>query len=236
MESNAFLVIQKGYPYEPGTWVALEFGENVIGRGTAQTLPTIYFSNQIISRFHCIISYNQGEWRICDTKSRHGTQVNNKNIHSETPVLLADGDHINLGKDTVIFRFVNSCDADKTIDESIIIEMALSKEKDVLPIGLIIDLERMKLMMDNKAVFLSVKEWKLLTALYKNLNKITPYETLKTKVWPERIINNNPSDVSPEELNILIYRLRKKLGKYGVLLQTVRGQGCILESKSTDIQ
>ncbi|MDF2571602.1 MAG: transcriptional regulator, winged helix family, partial [Sporomusa sp.] len=53
---------------------------------------------------------------------------------------------------------------------------------------------------------------------------------IRVNVWPERILaaNQIPS-VGLEEINLLIYRLRQKLGNQGNLIKNCRGIGCLLE-------
>jgi len=63
--------------------------------------------------------------------------------------------------------------------------------------------------------FLSVKDWLFLETLYRRCGKVVSYEDIKRAEWPERyIIHNNFSIVVFEEVNMMSYRLRKKIGKY----------------------
>ena len=181
MNSEALLIIEKGSPHELGMHTALQQGVNVIGRRTPQTLPDISFSNPVISRHHCIIRYDQAEWLLSDSASRHGTWLNDVRIEAEKPVALANGDRVSLSEDAAAFRFFVTGYVEQTYDLS-----GLSSRKQTETIGKVnngisVDLNKLKLMVDNQPVTLSVKEWQLLSVLYKNKNKVVPYEDSSLK-------------------------------------------------------
>src|SRR6478752_3134648 len=49
-------------------------------------------------------------------------------------------------------------------------------------------------------------------------------EELKKSIWPERVESNGEILVAAEELNALIYRVRKKIGTY-LEIEVIRGKG-----------
>ena len=56
------------------------------------------------------------------------------------------------------------------------------------------------------------------------------FDELKEVVWAERKNEEAFSpDVGTDEINVLLYRLRKKLGTKNNLIKNIRGCGCMLE-------
>lgn len=54
------------------------------------------------------------------------------------------------------------------------------------------------------------KEYLLIRVLHDNANRLVPLEEIKSRVWPERSTGAEGfSDVTLDELNALIYRVRK---------------------------
>ncbi len=95
---------------------------------------------------------------------------------------------------------------------------------------MVFDYKKMECKIDDKVISLSSKEWTFLTLLYKSANRLVTYEEIKLAVWSERNMRNNLMiDVGLDEINVLIYRLRKKMQDRGEMIKTIRGMGCILE-------
>lgn len=74
--------------------------------------------------------------------------------------------------------------------------------------------ERQECQVYGESVSLSGKEWHLLQLLWESAGTLVDYETIKREIWPERLPSEEQGsvDVGTDELNVLIYRLRKKLG------------------------
>jgi pSer/pThr/pTyr-binding forkhead associated (FHA) protein len=72
--------------------------ENIIGRAAENTIPII---DETVSTRHARLAFYKGQWLLEDLGSRNGTRVNE--IPVNEPLVLADGDQIQLGK--VIARF-----------------------------------------------------------------------------------------------------------------------------------
>lgn len=227
--ASACIVIERGVPYEKGIRIPLYGNKFIVGRTTYSVSPDISFGNSLISRKHCCVEHYDQEWTVSDLGSKHGTMINGQPIVESKAHVLKHGDRIVLASGVVIFRFMLSLDFDKTLEFD-----KTQPTKDInVPIldsSVIVDMEKKTLLIDNQAVSFSVKEWLLLEVLYKYRNKFVSYEEIRTAVWAERYSPNNKTpDVGVEEINVLIYRLRKRLGAYSKLLRTIRGRGCIIE-------
>lgn len=225
----AYLQIEQGVPYKKGTRIPLDGDAFMIGRSTTIFSVDVSFGSFLISRKHCYVKYSNSEWIISDLGSKHGTRVNDECIAEQEEYVLKSGDKVILSSGIVMFSFVMPVEFDKTLDfdrtHSIKIEDDLTFDPYVN-----IDLDRMKLLVDNQVISLSVKEWLFLETLYRRRGKVVSYEDIKRAVWPERyIIHNNFSVVGFEEVNMMSYRLRKKIGKYSKIIKTIRGHGCMLD-------
>ena len=83
-------------------------------------------------------------------------------------------------------------------------------------------MESGKLLCDEKEVYLTRKERKLLELLIHHRGHIVPFERIDMELWPEKA-------VSETTRRTLLHRLRKKMG--GEALETVIGTGCRLHVK-----
>jgi len=72
--------------------------ENIIGRAVENTIPIV---NETVSTRHARLAFYKGQWLLEDLGSRNGTRVNEVPVNE--PLVLADGDRIQLGK--VVARF-----------------------------------------------------------------------------------------------------------------------------------
>ncbi|MNQ98380.1 hypothetical protein D3C85_1140670 [compost metagenome] len=86
--------------------------------------------------------------------------------------------------------------------------------------------------MDGERIPMSEKEYLLIRVLHEHVNRLVPLELIKSRVWVERSpgVDGVP-DVSHDEMNALIYRVRKKYGKETFHISAVRGSGYVLESE-----
>ncbi|MFJ7698790.1 helix-turn-helix domain-containing protein [Lysinibacillus fusiformis] len=74
------------------------------------------------------------------------------------------------------------------------------------------------------------KDTGLFWLLHKKRGCTVSYDEIKINVWPERILHKSEKpDVRREEINMLVYRLRKKLGKYGQSIVSVPRYGYMLD-------
>lgn len=79
---------------------ALDKPEMMIGR--APDCAIVLAKDRLSSRHHALVTYEKGQYRIQDKHSANGTYVNGGEL--ETPVLLHEGDSIEVGAYQFIFR------------------------------------------------------------------------------------------------------------------------------------
>lgn len=222
-------IVEKGSPYEKGTRIPATDNKVIIGRTTYTLSPDLGFDNFLISRRHCCIELNNGSWILSDLGSKHGTTLNAMPLVALTAYALKNGDKIGLASGVAVLRVILSCEFEKT-QEFGNTQPISSPETPLTEWPVIIDPTKMTLIVDKQEVSLSTKEWLLLAQLYQQANRFVSYEEIKTAVWSERYsCANGLSSVGIDEINVLIYRLRRKLGVHGEKLRTLRGRGCIFE-------
>ncbi len=90
---------------------------------------------------------------------------------------------------------------------------------------LIIDLEARRVFIDENDLHLTRTEYAILAELAHRLDAIVTHDELITQVWGMEYRGSN------HYLHTYLGRLRKKLGEYGDLLETVPGMGYNLHSK-----
>lgn len=222
----ARLLVERGDPHARGACFPLEPDKVILGRGTASFSPDIAFASLLVSRRHCSFELLDGRWTVRDLGSRHGTTVNGRSL-LQSPSPLTSGDKVGLAANVVVLRFTLAEEVEQTLtfgDTQSVNDPPQPAQG--LPVA--VDTARKTLFVDQAEVSLSVKEWRLLELLYEHRHKLVPYAAIRREVWSERLLLGGAPDVGPDELSILIYRLRRKLGAHGPILKTRRGQGCIL--------
>lgn len=227
----ARLVVERGDPYEKGRCLPLSQGKTSLGRATNVFKPDISFDSLLISRKHCSINQVDGTWTISELGSKHGTLLNDRPLEPKQSYALKNGDKIALATSIVLLRFTVTPELEKTLD----FESTQSLKNAKVPqadLPVVIDTVKKALYISKREIPLSVKEWCLLELLYHNRNTLVSYAAIRTTVWTERpLLANNEPDVGLDEINAILYRLRRKFGNHRGLLKTHRGQGCILEIK-----
>lgn len=224
---TSWIIVEKGAPYESITSIELQETELILGRSSDHnSSPHISFSSLFISRKHCHIYMEDKQILIVDLGSKHGTMVNNTVLLPRTPHPLHHGDKITLAKGIALLHFEQREQYDETIDFSA--TQAVSLKNIIQPI--VINTEKHECLIDGRKIPLTHKEWCCFNLLYENVNKLVTFDELKEVVWAERkSIGEISPDVGTDEINVLLYRLRKKLGTKSNLIKNIRGCGCILE-------
>ncbi|MBI9049813.1 MAG: response regulator transcription factor [Anaerolineaceae bacterium] len=98
--------------------------------------------------------------------------------------------------------------------------------QEIIRIGeLTIDLEARRVYIGENDLHLTHTEYALLSELAQHLDGIVEHDELLTRVWGPDYRGSN------HYLHTYLGRLRKKLGEYGELLETVPGMGYNLHSK-----
>lgn len=86
--------------------IALSYGENVIGRGPESV---VWIDHSSVSRRHARIVIGTGGPMLEDLGSKNGTRVRGKRI--STPMRISDGDMIEIGPASLLFRIFNRTDS-----------------------------------------------------------------------------------------------------------------------------
>jgi pSer/pThr/pTyr-binding forkhead associated (FHA) protein len=221
---NAYLIIAKGAPHPFNTEKILGYKDIILGRPWQNNNPDIAFISPLISRKHAIIRFENNHFVIMDMASKHGTTVNDNFLEPNVPVPLGHDDCIRLAQGEAILTFKNllQTEVDTTVDlEHYISSLPGSPERPIM-----IKLERREVIIDGSPLNLSGKDLDLLLYLYINRNKAVSYNQIRSMVWPERPHSeDNIPDVGNDEISALVYRLRKRLGKYSSLIVTIPRYG-----------
>ncbi len=228
MVEGVFLRIDKGEPHTERESVPLSEGELLLGRIGRENRPDLTFASPYISRRHAAVRLDNGQFTITDLASKHGVQVNGYEIEPNQPYILKNSDKINLAKGVVLLTFINNNEIElsPTLEfTSPFIQWGTEAE------GFIVHPERREILIDGNPVFLSGKHTELVMMLYENRNQAISYDEMKVRIWPERAVEGSSDvpDVGKDEINALVYRLRKKLGKYGECIVTVPRYGYRLD-------
>ncbi|WP_338788917.1 FHA domain-containing protein [Metabacillus sp. FJAT-53654] len=219
MDTSSFLVIEKAPHYESGDIISLDKVNMVFGRESTHWKPDITFNNVFVSRKHFSISFAANAFYIKDLHSKHGTSVNGKILEPNTPVKLATNDKISFAKDLVIMSF-SLRDFEETC-ELIPINLEELENKSKNPR---LDPLKQNLILKNNCYALTEKEYKFMEILLQK-KRFVPKDELTHYVWSERYTSKSiDSMVSSEEVNALIYRLRKKIPST-ITIETIRGKG-----------
>jgi len=98
-----------------------------------------------------------------------------------------------------------------------------SKELIIKVKGLILDKEKKKLLVDNKTVNLTKKEFEILQLIMQYSGRIFSREEILDRIWENEVI------VIDRTVDVNITRLRKKIGKYGKYIVSRSGYGYCFE-------
>ncbi|MFX4261531.1 FHA domain-containing protein [Pelotomaculum propionicicum] len=225
---TAFLIIEKGEPFEKGSSIKLISEETLLGRQWETNKPDISFSSPYISKRHAHINYVNNQFTLTDQSSKHGTAVNGSVIVPNHPYILGNGDQISLSKNEVIFIF--NCSQSVSGETSEFVN-SKSISPGTLHDSFSINQERREILIDGRQLYLSGKDIELLLLLHRNRCTAVSYNEIKIKIWPERLSSTAEGipDVGTDEITALVYRLRKRLGKHGHRIITIPRFGYMLD-------
>jgi Response regulators consisting of a CheY-like receiver domain and a winged-helix DNA-binding domain len=227
LDNYANLYIVRGEPYRSGACINLNAEETVVGRASQIFFPDVAFTNAFISRKHFVIRKERDKAVLYDLGSRHGTEINGERVTPHYPYPLNNFDIIKLAKGMTVLHF-SYLFADQTLE---IEPLSNTRQLELPELPFEIHWEKRECVVEGKRMAMSEKEYLLLRVLHDNANRLVPMEDIKRSVWPERLSAEGAvPDVSLDELNALIYRIRKKYGKDTFLISAVRGSGYVLES------
>ena len=98
-QASAYLVVRNG-PME-GTMIPIQAGQNAsIGRATSNRIA---IPDEICSRNHCEVFYDDGRWKLRDLGSRNGTRVRGEPISGD--FALTEGRQFQIGNTFLSFTF-----------------------------------------------------------------------------------------------------------------------------------
>ncbi|HZG78079.1 MAG TPA: FHA domain-containing protein [Paenibacillus sp.] len=202
--------------------------ETTIGRLSERMTPDFAFANPFVSRQHLVIRKEGDKAVLYDLGSRHGTEINGVRVAPHTPHPLDNFDIIKLARGMIVLHF-SYLFADETLEiEPFSIARRLANPEAPFEIHW----EKRECVADGKRIPMSEKEYLLIRVLHEHANRLVPVEKIKASVWPERTPSaEGVPDVTLDELNALIYRIRKKYGKDNFPISAVRGSGYVLESE-----
>ena len=157
-------------------------------------------------------------------------------INSEIPVIMLTAKSqmndkligLQLGADDYIIKPFNSTELIlriKAVTKRITKKPSLKNHNEIKIEKLKILKDERKVFIDEDEIFMTYKEFDTLVLMMENQNKVFTRENLLERVWGDEY------DVNTRAVDILIQRVRKKMGKYSNKLQTVYGVGYKLEFK-----
>lgn len=227
MDKSSFLMVERGNPYERGDVIALTKPITVLGRKGQHFDPDIAFDNIFVSRQHAALLYRNGKFSIKDLNSKHGTFVNQERLAPHDEISLQHGDTIVLAGDLIVLSF-SILSMDETMDITPLIKQLAAVEASG---GLRLNPFKQELVYGEDVCAFSEKEYKCMELLVNHQGQFVSKDQLKVYIWPERSYGTGEvPDVSSEELNALIYRVRKKTR--GILdIESIRGKGYILQTQ-----
>ncbi|MFD2333475.1 FHA domain-containing protein [Cohnella sp. GCM10020058] len=228
MNSSPCLVVIRGYPYDEGTVLALERPNVILGRKDAEWTPDIGFDNAYVSRKHAGIAYEKGMCTLTDFGSKHGTTVNGNSVMPFKSVNLSASDIVAFSKGTVCLVF-----SSRALEETL--ELQLERDTQILP-GTVadhfaLDPIRQALTVRNTTYPFTDKEYKCVELLLRKERRFVGKEEIARCVWPERTGEDGSPAAGSEEINSLLYRIRKKTGPV-LSIENVRGKGFVLSLSS----
>jgi len=220
MKPNSCLVVIRGFPYDEGSTLQIAQPNVIIGRKDVGWEPDIGFENAYVSRKQAAIRWESGSYSITDFESKHGTEVNGVRLAPFSPHPLQSSDTVSFAKGMVILTFSTSM-WEETLDFGPASQLSPSAA------GYELDPVRRQLHLRDLSYAFSDKEYKCLELLLAKERQFVPKEDIIRYVWPERSEDDQLPPASPEELNSLLYRIRRKTNA-ALSIENIRGKGYIL--------
>jgi DNA-binding winged helix-turn-helix (wHTH) protein len=228
LDPFACLYIIRGEPYKPGTCLHVSLEETIVGRSGREHTPDISFINNFVSRKHFMIVKQDQQAILFDLGSPNGTELNGTKLTPNTPYPLQSSDIIKLAEGMIVIHF-SYIFSEYTLELEPMLQTKQLYRKDQLFIP---NWEKRECVIGDKRITMSEKECLLLKLLMDHANRLVSIADIKKTVWAERTpgIDGMP-DASMDELNALVYRIRKKYGSEAFTINAVRGSGYILEKE-----
>lgn len=222
MSLNSCLVVVRGFPYDEGSTLQIQRNSVILGRKDAEWEPDIGFENVYVSRKQASISYENGNYTIMDFDSKHGTEVNGIKLTPFVPSVLRSSDVIAFAKGMICLTFSTRM-WEETMDFSPVSHASSASASDDYRL----DPVRQLLILQDLNYSFSDKEYKCLELLLRKERQFVGKEEIIRYVWPERVEEDEFPAASSEEINSLLYRIRKKTHPV-ISIENIRGKGYIL--------
>ncbi|MDQ0246427.1 DNA-binding winged helix-turn-helix (wHTH) protein [Bacillus fengqiuensis] len=230
MNTSSCLIIERGTPFEKGEVIPLHSVPIILGRKGKEWEPDVSFNNAFVSRQHASIYYENGQFYLKDLSSKHGTYLNEQLLEPNHSALLKEADKISLAKDIIVLSFSSS-----NLEETLELTIFAMEEQTNPSLEWKLDPLKQSLIVQGSHYTFSEKEYKCLEILFEKRHQFVSKEEVKEYVWPERIYSPEQTpDVSSDELNALIYRIRRKIHE-GISIETIKGKGYILSVNGTEL-
>lgn len=218
------LLIERGHPYE-SQFISVE-RSLTIGRYGSDPAPGIAFEIPLVSRKHCLIDTDDRSAVLIDLGSKHGTYLNGRPLKPQQKYSLKNGDHITLVNGMISMKFIEM-NSQETMDWTPIKSPALpSFDIEVYEV-------LQKVRVNGKHVQFSHKEFQCFQLLYASIGQFVSKDEMKRQIWSERSWSDGRvPDVGSDELNSLIYRVRKKLSPH-IHIESVLRKGFVMAITKT---
>lgn len=193
--------------------IAIDLATFVIGRATASHLMIL---DDQISRQHIRLVNQAERYWIDDLGSSNGTYLNDRWLEPNQSQPLRHGDKINLAN-RIVFQF-----------EDPFVTYKGAQTTAILSSGLQISLEQQQVYMRYQKLEppLTMKEFRCLSLLFSNQDRIVVRDEIANYVWPE--YNERRDAVSEAMIDTLISRVRRRLKELGdqhEYIQVIRARG-----------
>ncbi|XID94505.1 FHA domain-containing protein [Paenibacillaceae bacterium WGS1546] len=218
--STPCLVVVRGFPYDEGSTLRLRHRDVILGRKDGEWEPDIGFENVYVSRKQAGIRCEDGQYFITDFDSKHGTEVNGIKILPFTSSPLRSSDIITFARGMICLAFSTKM-WEETMDFFPVQQpSAVTDEYRLDPV-------RQTLWLEDMNYSFSDKEYRCLELLLQKERQFVAKDEIIRYVWPERTASDDLPAASSEELNSLLYRIRKKTTPI-LSIENIRGKGYIL--------
>ena len=243
--TGAFLLVLKGENTEVGRAFSLTQGASIIGGSWGEQQPDVAFKDRRISRRHASVVCCDRGFVVTDLpSSTNGTELNGEKMTKGMPYVLKDDDNIGLADGVVILRFCEKSQSKSDQGTEVTRDGEASK-KNVRSSApehrrlITVNDDRKQVLIGGKPLSDlggGTREYRMLLLLHNNQDRAVGYEAIKEWVWLDRKIETPPdsghfiNDVTLNEIESVVYLLRKKLGNHARCIESVPRYGYILKS------
>ena len=192
---NAMLIVEKGLSsYDP---IFLENSNLVLGNSSDADIEV---TNPYVSRRHCLITYKEDNYYVCDLGSKNGTFLNGIQLSEGHDAILNNGDVLELSLQSVrfLFRAHSGASTAQTMT------LTIPKKSDDLRV----ETGPREVWVKGEKILppLSPKEFDVLALLYSRRKEVVTKDDIAFGGWPER-----DGDVGNHEIEQCIRRIRRRI-------------------------